>query len=300
MIPSVHANSADAVTTTPSLSLRSEVHGFLLSRRRLLTPDAVGLVVHDEHRRVAGLRRDEVATLAGMSIHYYRQLERGNLRGASDAVLDAVAAALRLDDAEIAYLRDLARASNASLRPARYRRPELAQLTPAITDLVDAIQIPAYIRNSTFDVLGANAAGRDLFPHLFEAPIPTSNFVRSLFLDPRSRDFWVDWDSCAAYVAAEVRTEYGHHPFDPGVSALITQLLAGSEHFRALWQRHEVHLAHDEIEVVRHPTAGELTVHMQPLAVPTVYGPAFDSFTVASFRIDGGLQLHPHAIETVG
>lgn len=278
-----------------ALSLRNEVRGFLTSRRRRLTPEAVGFVVHEENRRVTGLRREEVAILADVSIHYYRQLERGDLRGTSDAVLKAVAAALRLDDGEIAYFRNLARASNTSLQPAPQRRPQLAQLTPAINELVDAIQIPAYIRNSTFDVLGANASGRALFPHLFEAPVPMTNFVRSLFLDPRSREFWVNWDRCATYLAAEVRFEYGRHPFDPAISALITQLLDSSKEFGALWQRHEVRNAHDEIEIVRHPTAGELTLHMHPLAVPTVYGPAFESFTVASFRIEEGHQHHPFA-----
>ncbi|AGL14468.1 MmyB family DNA-binding protein [Actinoplanes sp. N902-109] len=255
---------------------------FLSSRRARVTPQQAGLAVFGANRRVTGLRREEVALLAGMSVDYYIRLERGNLSGASDSVLDSLSHALQLDDAERAYLYDLARAVTAA-----ERRPPAAtgRIRPAILRMLDAMTgLPAYIRNGRFDILAANSLGRALYAPVYESPLFAQrgpvNTARFLFLDPGSADFWPQWEKAANDSVAFLRTETGRSPHDRGLTNLIGELCTKSDEFAQRWARHEVKFQRSGLKQLRHPLVGELALPYEALDLPadpglriTVYSP---------------------------
>jgi transcriptional regulator with XRE-family HTH domain len=173
---------------------RGEIREFLMSRRARVTPDEAGLYLLDgDVRRVPGLRREEVADLAGVSADYYTQLERGDVDGASDSVLSAVARALRLDDAERLHLFDLARPHAAS-RVASSR----GEIRPSVQRTLDALTGGmAPVRNRSWDYLAANALGRAVYAEVFDGQTRPPNHVRYVFLDDRARGFFDDWSAVA-------------------------------------------------------------------------------------------------------
>jgi transcriptional regulator with XRE-family HTH domain len=190
---------------------RDEVKAFLSSRRAKITPEQAGLQNYSRNRRVPGLRRSEVADLAGVSVEYYAQLEHGNLAGASDSVLDALARALQLDDAEQAHLANLARAAGPATR--RRRTPAAPQIRPSVTRLLDLMtDIPAFVNNGRGDVLAANPLAQALYAPMFDDPVRPANHARFAFLNPRARDFWRDWNRIATDTVAMLRTEAGRDP----------------------------------------------------------------------------------------
>ncbi|MFD7221170.1 helix-turn-helix transcriptional regulator [Streptomyces sp. NPDC059892] len=204
-------------------SVAAEVREFLSTRRARITPEQAGLPVYGGNRRVAGLRREEVALLAGMSVDYYVRLERGSLSGASDSALESLAHALRLDEAERTHLYDLAREATPS-----GRRPTVtaSRVRPTILRLLDSMaDVPAYVRNARFDILAANTLGRALYAPLFDSPLFAQrgpvNSARFLFLDPASKDFWVDWEKGADDAVAFLRIETGRTPHDKALTDLI-------------------------------------------------------------------------------
>lgn len=211
---------------------RAEVRDFLTSRRERITPQRAGLPAYGgANRRVKGLRREEVALLAGVSIDYYVRMERGNLSGASDAVLDGIATALQLDDAERAHLFDLARAQPA---PARQRRLKTTGVTDGIQQILDAItEAPAWIRNARHDLLAANRMARALYAPLLADPRRPANNARFIYLDPASHDFFRDWERAADDIAAMLRSEAGRNPHDKQLIELIGELSTQSEDFRS-------------------------------------------------------------------
>jgi transcriptional regulator with XRE-family HTH domain len=175
---------------------RSEARDFLASRRARLTPQQAGLSLYGANRRVPGLRRDEVAVLAGISVEYYTRLERGNLSGVSEGVLDALAGALQLDEAERAHLFDLTRTANTSTT--RRRRPAPQRIRPSVQRVLDAmVAAPAWVRNGRSDFLAANRLGCALYAPIFKDPVRPPNTARFTFLDPHAREFYVDWDRIA-------------------------------------------------------------------------------------------------------
>lgn len=219
---------------------RSEVREFLSTRRARLTPERAGLPAWSAggHRRVPGLRREEVALLAGVSVDYYTRLERGDLSGASDSVLDALARGLQLDEAETAHLFDLARTANAS-PGARRPRAKTDAVRPSIQRLLDAMtDAPAILRNNYFDYVAANALGRALYSPVFGDPAPNS--ARFAFLDPAARDFYPEWDKNTQDLVATMRGEAGRNPFDRRLTDLMGELSTRSERFRTLWAAHNV------------------------------------------------------------
>lgn len=202
---------------------RDEIRDFLASRRARITPQQAGLPTYGSHRRVPGLRREEVALLAGVSVDCYTQMERGNLHGVSDSVLHVLAGALQLDEAERAHLFDLARTANT---PARTRRPSGPQrVRPSIQRLLDAMTgVPAYVRTGRLDILAVNRLGHALYaPVLDGQPLP-ANLARFLFLDPHASDFYVDWDKTANDAVAILRGEAGRNPYDRRLSDLVGEL----------------------------------------------------------------------------
>jgi transcriptional regulator with XRE-family HTH domain len=192
---------------------RTEIRQFLISRRARITPEQAGLPTYGGNRRVPGLRREEVALLAGVSVDYYTRLERGNLGGVSEAVLDALAQALQLDEAERGHLFDLARAANSTARPRR--RPAQQRVRPGIQRILDAMSdAPADVRNGRGGILAANRLGYALYSELYIDPVRPANVARFLFLSPRAQEFFPDWDSTANDLVASLRTAAGRNPHD--------------------------------------------------------------------------------------
>jgi transcriptional regulator with XRE-family HTH domain len=239
-----------------------EVKAFLSSRRAKLSPEQVGLTGFHRNRRVPGLRRSEVADLAGVSVEYYAQLERGNLAGASDAVLDAIARALRLNEAEHQHLIDLARATG---RPARARRkPPPAQVRPGVTRILELMtDVPAFVGNGRGDILTANPLAEALYAPMFDDPVRPVNHARFVFLNPRSRDFWRDWDQVATDAVAMLRAEAGRDPYDKILTDFIGELSTRSEDFRTRWAAHDVRLHRTGVKKFHHPVVGDLDLHIE-------------------------------------
>jgi transcriptional regulator with XRE-family HTH domain len=197
----------------------SELSQFLTSRRAKVTPEQAGLPSYGQ-RRVPGLRREEVASLAGVSVEYYKRLERGNATGASDSVPEALADALRLDDAERAHLFDLARTVS-PVAPRRGRRAVQQRVRPAVQRILDSIGWPATVSNMRCDYLAANQLGRAVYAPLFKSREQPPNSARFTFLDPAAQEFFVDWEKAAKDLVAALRSMAGRNPYDrPGVSRL--------------------------------------------------------------------------------
>ena len=248
------------------------------SRRARISPDEAGLPAYGAKRRVPGLRREEVALLAGISVEYYTRLERGNARGVSASVLEGIARALQLDEAERAHLFDLVRAANVSRTPAR--RPTQQRVRPSIQRLLDSMTIPAFVQNGRLDVLYANELGRALFPHMASATGEDStNAARFIFLDPRATDFYKDWETVANDVVWLLRTEAGRDPFDRALTDLVGELSTRSEDFRVRWATHNVKFHRTGIKRFHHPTVGALELAFEGLELPGDPGQTMFAYT---------------------
>jgi transcriptional regulator with XRE-family HTH domain len=257
---------------------RSEIREFLASRRARITPQQAGLPAYGANRRVPGLRREEVALLAGVSVDYYTQMERGNLGGVSDSVLDALAGALQLDEAERAHLFDLAGTANA---PTRARpRPGPQRVRPSIQRLLDAMTgVPAYVRTGRLDILAVNRLGHALYaPVLAGQGLPV-NLARSLFLNPRSSDFYVDWEQTVNQAVAILRGEAGRNPYDQRLQDLVGELSTRSPEFRARWAAHNVRLHRSGGKQLHHSVAGDLELTYEALELPADPGLTMITYT---------------------
>ncbi|MGO1510867.1 MAG: helix-turn-helix domain-containing protein, partial [Actinomycetales bacterium] len=246
----------------------AQVRDFLRSRRDRLQPTDVG-IAGGLRRRVPGLRREEVALLAGMSVEYYVKLERGNLRGVSEGVLASLARALRLSEEEHRHLMDLASAANSgagsSVSPTRRVRPALQQL-------LDAMAAPAWVRNGRSDFLAGNTLGRALYAPILSSSIQPANVARFMFLDPSSRDFYPDWDEIGQQMVASLRAEAGRHPFDRPLTDLIGELSTRSDEFRRWWGAHEVFTHSAGSKRIHHPEVGMLSLSYEPMALTSDTG----------------------------
>ncbi|MEW2621318.1 helix-turn-helix transcriptional regulator [Streptomyces sp. NPDC048106] len=250
------------------MSTESDIREFLASRRAKITPQQAGLPAFGGNRRVPGLRREEVALLAGVSIDYYVRLERGHLGGASEEVLDSVANALQLDDAERAHLHDLARA--AAKRPARRARRPRGPLPDSVLRVLNSIgDCPAFIRNGRLDILATNALGRALYSPLYTSgahqPV---NIARFQFLDPAGRDFFPHWEEAVNTAVSLLRTEAGRAPGDSELTNLIGELVTRSDEFRTAWAKHNVRLHYTGRKAFRHPAIGEISLDFDAMELP--------------------------------
>jgi len=248
---------------------------FLRSRRARLSPEDAGLPAWGGNRRVKGLRREEVALLAGVSVEYYVRLERGNLGGASQSVLDAVANALQLDEAERAHLHDLARTASTRAGTGRIAR---ATVRPQVQWLLDSMTgTAAYVRNARIDILATNTLGRALYAPVFEMP-GRPNVARFVFLDPRSQDFFIEWSKVASESAALLRTLAGENPYDQGLTELVGELSTRSDLFRTLWAAHDVRQHRTGIKRFHHPLVGEMTLSYESMALTADPGLRLNSY----------------------
>jgi transcriptional regulator with XRE-family HTH domain len=257
---------------------RAEAREFLTSRRARVTPAQVGLP-DGRNRRVAGLRRSEVATLAGVSVEYYTRLEQGALSGASLEILDSIAKALRLDDAERAHLFDLAHAASPVARPPRRQDPQTWRPHPSLQWLLDGITVgPAFVRNGRLDLLAVNRLARAFYKDAYDVAGHPS-LARFTFLDQRSRSLHTEWETAADVVVSILRTETGRDPRDEELQRLISELCTRSDDFLRLWNAHNVRHHGTGSKRFRHPVVGELTVAYEGLEMTSEPGLTLTVYT---------------------
>ncbi|WP_042410908.1 helix-turn-helix transcriptional regulator [Streptacidiphilus carbonis] len=258
-----------------------EVREFLSSRRARITPEQAGLP-SGSRRRVPGLRRSEVAALADMSVEYYAKLERGSLAGVSPAVLEAVARALQLDDAERAHLLHLAQAADGSDALTRPRRRATRQWTPhpSLLWTLDAITAgPAFVRNGRMDLLAVNQLARAFYSGVYAAPGNQANLARFIFLDPAARRFYPEWDQGADITVAILRTEAGRNPHDKDLHDLVGELSTRSDEFRTRWGAHNVRHHGTGTKRYTHQVVGELTLAYEGLEMAAAPGLTLTIYT---------------------
>jgi len=245
---------------------RSDIRDFLVTRRARITPEQAGLLPGSGRRRVPGLRREEVAVLAGVSTDWYTRLEKGHITGVSEDVLEAVARALQLDEAERTYLFDLARAARPSRTPPRRGR---GQVAPRVQWMLDTMTgSAAFVANGRLDILAANTLGRALHSPFFVDPQRPANFARFQFLDPQAADFYQDWTSAANITVALLRAEAGRRPQDGQLRELVGELSTVSEEFRTRWAAHDVRIHHNGTKQFHHPVVGGVELGYCTLDLP--------------------------------
>jgi transcriptional regulator with XRE-family HTH domain len=261
--------------------VRTEIREFLSTRRARISPEQAGLPVYGgARRRVSGLRREEVALLAGISSEYYTRLERGNATGVSEGVIDGIAQALQLDEAERTHLLDLLRTAGTT-RPPR-RRPAPQRVRSTVQRVLDSmVGTPAFVLNGRLDVLAANDLGVALFSPVYADPVRPPSNARFVFLDPHATEFFGDWDKVANDTVALLRAEAGRDPHDRGLSDLVGELSTRSEEFRRRWAAHHVRIHTTGVKRFHHPVVGDLEL-------------AFESFPLAA---DPGQSLLTYTAE---
>jgi transcriptional regulator with XRE-family HTH domain len=255
---------------------RSDIAEFLTTRRAKITPEQAGLPTYGQ-RRVKGLRREEVASLAGVSVEYYKRLERGNVAGVSELVLEGLAGALQLDEAERAHLFDLARAAN-PVAPKR-RRSTQQRVRPVVQRILDAMASPAIVRNTRVDYLSANALGRALYAPVFESREQPANSARFTFLDPAAQDFYADWERTARDLVAHLRSEAGRNPHDRDLSNLIGELSTRSPEFGTWWAAHNVRYHQTGTKRLHHPIVGDLELFYEVMELSADTGLTISVYT---------------------
>lgn len=266
------------------MDLRAEIRDFLRTRRDRITPEEAGLPAYGGNRRVKGLRREEVAMLAGVSVDYYVRMERGSLAGASESVLDALANALRLEEAERDHLYALARESGAGSAQRRRRKAPEATVRPAVQQVVDAISdAPAWVRNGRHDVLAMNPLARALYAPVFDTePRRPANTTRFVYLHPEAaQELFVDYDRVACDAAAMLRLEAGRNPHDQELIALVGELSTRSQVFRERWASQDVRYHRSGVKRLRHPAVGQLDLDFEAMELPSEPGLALNVYTAA-------------------
>jgi transcriptional regulator with XRE-family HTH domain len=261
------------------MDLRNQIREFLSSRRSRITPEQAGLPAYGGNRRVKGLRREEVAMLAGVSVDYYVRMERGSLAGASEGVLDSLAAALQLDEAERDHLLALARESGTPGGRRRRRAPKT--IRPALQQVLDAItDAPAWIRNGRHDVLAMNQLARALYAPVLADRRRPANTTRWIYLNPGAAEqFFVDYDQITKDAAAMLRLEASHNPHDEELIALIGELSTKSELFRRRWASQDVRFHRNGRKRLRHPVVGQLDLDFEAMDLPAEPGLHLNVYT---------------------
>ncbi|WP_433634193.1 helix-turn-helix transcriptional regulator [Nocardia sp. CA-120079] len=255
---------------------RAEIRDFLATRRAKLTPEQVGLPAGGR-RRVPGLRREEVAVLAGVSTDWYIRLEKGHISGVSDDVLDAVARALQLTDAEREHLFNLARTAKPARTP---RRRAKTQVPASVQRVMDSMTgTAAFVRNGRLDILAGNQLGRALYSPVLDNPAHRANIARFDFLDPRAGDYYPDYDGALAVAVALLRAETGRYPDDPDLTALIGELATHSEVFRTRWAAHDVRIHRGGVKIFHHPVVGDLELAYDSMELVAAPGLILTAYT---------------------
>ena len=260
---------------------RAEIRAFLTTRRAKITPEQAGLTSYGT-RRVPGLRREEIAVLAGVSVPYYTRIERGDMKGVSDSVLDAISRALRLDEAERAHLFNLARALRPLSVPTRRKRAPKRGVRPSIQHILDGLTgAPAIVHNARLDNLAANQLGYALYSDMFSRAAGSGpvNSARYIFLDPGARDFYIDWDRAASDVVAILRSAAGRDPYDRDLTDLVGELSTQSPEFRTRWAAHNVRFHDTGTKDVHHPLVGDISLTYNRMELSADPGQAITIWT---------------------
>lgn len=258
------------------MSAKDDVREFLISRRANITPQRAGLADTVGKRRVPGLRRDEVAMLAGVSTDYYTKLERGKIRGPSESVLNAIARALQLNEVEREHLFDLVRIAAASSHSAS-RAPVVGRVRQSVQRVLDNMNAPAMVYNAQQDLVASNVMARALFSDLFEADRP--NMARFIFLDSRAKHFYVDWPLACSLTAAMLRFHAGRDPLNGDLTTLVGELSTRSPQFRKHWADQHVHEHRTGTKTYRHPLVGELEISYDVFEMPGEPGLFIGTYT---------------------
>ena len=259
--------------------LNNEIRDFLSTRRARITPEQAGLPAYGGNRRVKGLRREEVAMLAGVSVDYYIRMERGGLAGASESVLDALADALRLDEAERTHLFALARESGA--RGNQRKRTAPTSIRPGVQQMLDAMtDAPAWVRNGRHDIVAMNQLARALYSPVLADPRRPANTTRFIYLNQEAaREFFVDYDRIANDAAAMLRLEAGRNPHDKALIELVGELSTRSELFRRRWAQHDVTFHRSGQKRLRHPVVGQLDLDFEGMELASTPGLYLNVYT---------------------
>ena len=240
---------------------------------------------YGEKRRVPGLRREEVASLAGVSFDYYARLERGNLSGVSDSVVEAVARALQLDEAERQHLFDLAKAASTPASRPRSAKPPVIRVRQAVHSILGGMTgTPAYVRNARLDILAANDLCFALYDGVLVRDDMPFSLARFVFLDPYAKAFFLDWDTVARDMVGALRTQAGRDPYDRGLSDLIRELATRSDSFAARWARHDVRLHRTARKRLGNRVVGEIELTGDALDL------AGDGLTMIAYSAEPGSQ----------
>lgn len=238
---------------------QDDLSKFLISRRAKLDLEQAGLPDYGGRRRVPGLRREEVALLAGMSSEYYKRLERGNAKGVSEAVIEGVSRALQLDEAERSHLYELIRSANAGTHPGRRRPTRKPQINSNLQQTIDAMStVPVFVQNGRLDAVATNRLGRALFSEMFDGSEQPVNAARFVFLNAKAQSFYQDWESNTRQIVALLRAEAGRSPYDRQLSDLVGELSTRSDLFRKLWGAHDVREHRTGLKSLHHPVVGDL------------------------------------------
>lgn len=266
-----------------------EIKDFLVSRRAAITPEQAGLPNFGAHRRVKGLRREEVAMLAGVSAEYYTKLERGSLGGASESVLSSLATALKLTYDERSYLFTLARNQSGS-KPIKRTASSLV-LRPNLQQIIERIELPVFVRNTRLDVLGLNPLGKALFPWLIPVDGVPANTARYIFLNAESKEYFIDWHKAATDAVSLLRMQAARDPYDRALTDLIGELSTLSAEFRQLWAKHSIGRSQVGQKRFNHPLVGALELNYEVLTVAEdpnllmlIYSPVPGSIEVSKLQ----------------
>lgn len=263
--------------TLEQVDSKNDIREFLTTRRAKISPEQANLPSYGK-RRVPGLRREEVAALAGVSVDYYNRLERGNLAGVSEAILESIANALRLDEAERLHLHRLARAANPA--PRARRTTKRTQLSPSIQRVLDGMtDVPAIVRNGRMDLLACSTLGRALYSPAYDDEPVRPNLARFAFLSPAARSYYPDWEGAANVSVALLRTEAGRNPHDSALTALVGELSTRSDEFRVRWATHNVRTHYSGTKTFHHPAVGDLILSYDTMDLPGDGGLSMTAYT---------------------
>jgi transcriptional regulator with XRE-family HTH domain len=248
--------------------VRGEIREFLSTRRARISPEQAGLPPYGgDRRRVSGLRREEVASLAGISIQYYTRLERGDAIGVSESVIEGIAQALQSDEAERLHLLDLLR--TAGTTRARRRGPARQRVRPTVQRVLDSMSgTPAFVLSGRLDVLAANALGHALYSPIYADVVSPPNLARFVFLDPHATEFFRELDKVANDTVAMLRAEAGRDPYDRRLTDLIGELSTRSDEFRVRWAAHNVQIHTTGVKLLHHPVVGDLDLPFESFPLP--------------------------------
>jgi transcriptional regulator with XRE-family HTH domain len=272
--------------------LRAEIREFLGTRRAKITPAQAGLPSYGgDRRRVTGLRREEVALLAGISSEYYTRLERGDATGVSESIIEGIAQALQLDEAERIHLIDLLRGAGTTQPPRR--RPAQHRVRPTVQRIMDSMTgTPALVINGRGDILAANPLGRALFSPVYTDPVKPPNNARFIFLNPHATEFFRDWDLVANDTVAMLRAEAGRDRYDRRLTDLIGELSTRSENFRRRWAAHNVRIHNTGMKLLHHPIVGDLDLPFETFSPGADPSQLLVSYTAEpASRSQDGLNL---------